>query len=789
MFKLNLKIALRNLRRDFAVALINIGGLAVALTAFILILLYVRYESSYDKGNPNYKNIYLVGRDLKDFKTNYTQPGLTKLIKLQCPEVLAIGKMLPYSLDFALINKGARAYVKNSLAVDYTAAKMFNLIPEHGLRRPAGKEERLFYLNPASMEVLFPHKKDDAPELVAMGSTGSGITGTISGRIVPDPQSNIRFDALAVANELGENEGFSTPNYFTYIQVKPGTDIAALQLKIDRLLKQGMAMNKDLSPEDQSRAIVFLDPLANLHLRPQAGNDTGYKVVVALFVLGLLVVVIACINFTNLSIAQANRRAKEVGVKKVLGAYRNTLSAQFLVEILIQCLLAMVFALMLAELCLPAFNGLFEVPLSLRAGVADLSWMLPLLLLIVTLISGVYPAAVLSAYKPAKVLKGNFQTSIAGTWLRKSLLVVQFTIAVIFISGILIVSGQVQYMQTEETGFNANQVVFIKNMTHFEKPEVFAPVRDKILAIEGVQSATVATNLPDGSKPGSNSYSLQGKEALLDMVDVDFDYFETLGIKFSAGRSFSQAFKTDTANSAIINEAAVAKYGFGDPIGKIIHGCQLDYKIVGVIKDFKAQGFEHAVQPTIYTINDPCGNARTSIMIKVDAGHMTDVLAKLKAAWPEINKVDGEDFRYEFLDELYGRLFKKQEQLQSVFFAASMLTIFIALMGLFAFSRFMTNNRGKELAIRKILGATHLQLYNLLNGSFLWLLFIANVFAWPLAYVLAGKWLETFAYRVEISMFPFVAAGLITAFLTLLTVTVQAFKAVHTTPADILKHD
>jgi putative ABC transport system permease protein len=581
MFKLNLKIALRNLRRDFSISLINIGGLAVALTAFILILLYVRYESSYDQGNPNYKNIYLVGRDLKDFKTNYTPPGLTRLIELQCPEVVAVGKMQPSSLDLALINKGARAYIKNSLAVDYAAARMFNLIPEHGLRRPKGQEERLFYLNPASMAVLFPNKRDAAPELVSMGSTSSGITATVSGRIVPDPHSNIRFDALAVANQLGENEGFSTPNYFTYIQVKPGTDMAALQVKIDRLLKQGMEMNKDLSPEDRSHSIIFLDPLANLHLRPQAGNDTGYKVVIALFVLGLLVVVIACINFTNLSIAQANRRAKEVGVKKVLGAYRKTLSLQFLLEILIQCLLAMVFALMLAEVCLPLFNRLFEVPLSLSAGAADLCWMLPLLLLLVTLVSGVYPAAVLSAYKPAQVLKGNFQTSIAGAWLRKSLLVVQFTIAVIFISGILIVNGQVQYMQTEDTGFNPNQVVFIKNLTMFGKPEVFAPLRDKMLKIEGVQSATVTSNLPDGSKPGSNTYTAQGKQALLNFVDVDFDYFETLGIKIKAGRSFSKTFKTDTASSAIINETAAAKFGLANPVGKVIRGCQIDYKIVG----------------------------------------------------------------------------------------------------------------------------------------------------------------------------------------------------------------
>jgi putative ABC transport system permease protein len=791
MFKLNFKIAWRNLTRNSMISLINIGGLGIALAAFILIALYVRYETTYDKSNPNYDNIYLIGRDLKDYKTNFTPPPLSKLIEQYCPEVELVGKMQPSSLDFALISKGAKVYVKDWMIVDYNAAKMFNLKPEHGLQRPKGKVERLVYLNKPIMQVLFPSKKDGRPELVAMGSTGSGLTSTISGSIMADPHSNIRFEALGVTNELGADLGFGYPNYFTYIQVKPGTNISDLQSKIDRLLKDGLAKEHDLTPEENKKPIVFLDPLANLHLRPASGNNTNYKVVISLFVLGLLIVVIACINFTNLSIAQANKRAKEVGVKKVLGAYRSMLTFQFLFEILAQCILSIVIALALTELFLPTFNNLFEVPLSLSGGAQDLCWILPMLLVIITLISGIYPAVVLSGYKPAKVLKGNFQTSITSQWLRKSLLAVQFTIAIVFIAGILIVSTQVKYMQTEDTGFNTSQVVFIKNMMLFTKPEVFAPVRDKILKIKGVRSATVTSNLADGSKPGGNSYTLEGKEGLLDFIDVDFDYFETLGIKFKSGRSFSTSFKSDTLNSAIINETAAAKYGLQDPVGKIIHGCSMDYKIVGVIKDFKSEGFEYAVQPTIYALKNPCGNAnaRTNILIKVDANQMSAALASLKADWPDINPKDGENFRYQFLDELYGRLFKKQEQLQSVFFAASMLTIFIAVLGLFAFSKFMTNNRSKEIAIRKILGATNYQLLKLLNSSFLWMLLIANVVAWPIVYVLAGKWLETFAYRIDLSIIPFAMAAIITVLLTLVTVSIQASKAVHANPADVLKYD
>lgn len=789
MFKLNLKIALRNLKRNFSVSFINIGGLSVALAAFLLIVLYVDYETSYDKDNPNYEHIYIVGRDLKDYKTNFTPPVLGEIIKQNCPEVKRVGKMQPTPFDFAIISDHARVYIKNSLLVDYDAAEMFNLQPEVGLKRPAG-EERLFYLEKASVTTLFPNKKDHAPELVMMGTKTAGITGTLHGAIVSDPHSNIRFDALGVANAIGVDEGFAHPNYWTYIQVNPGTDIQALQKKVDRLFKEGMlkAHIEDKSIDEQ-HSIIFLDPLANIHLKPIAGNDTNYKVVIALFILSILIVVIACINFTNLTIAQANKRAKEVGVKKVLGSFRQMLTIQFMFEILVQCMVSMALALILTELLLPAFNNLFEVPLSLSTGNRDLYWILPLVLLGITMIAGVYPALILSGFKPAQVLKGSFHTSLQAAWLRKGLLVVQFTIAVIFIAGILIVSEQVSYMHTEDKGLITEQVVVLKNQTILDKPETFAPMREKILKIDGVKSATVANVTPGGAETGSNSYSIDGREALLDFVDVDFDYFETLGIKLKFGRTFSHEFKTDTSTSAIINESAAAKYGILDPVGKTIRGCNIDYKIVGVIKDFKSQGFEAAVQPTIYSMKNPCGNTRLSIMLKIEGSKMSAALGALKKQWPEINKLDGEDFRYDFLDDLYGRLFKKQEQLESVFFAASMLTIVIAVLGLFAFSKILTSNRSKEIAVRKVLGASDFQVLKLLNSSFLWMLLLANLIAWPFVYVLAKTWLDTFAYRIEISIVPFVIAGIISVLLAVITVTLQASKAVQANPANVLKHE
>ena len=791
MFKLNLKIALRNLWKNRGITAMNVGGLAIALAAFILVTLYFNYETGYDKTNPNYKNIYLVGRIYPDFKTNYTAPPFAKAIKQQFPEVELAGLTKKSFYELAIKHKDKTVFTNKVLSIDYDAARILNLKPEAGLERPTGEQERLFYLSKENMQVLFPGKKDNKPETVSFGSSTSGQFGKVSGVISGNARSNIEFDAVSVGNDIGNHENYGYNNYHTYILVKPGTDVVKLEEKITALYHSELLKGEtDQKTIDEIKQVsTFLDPLANLHLRPKAGNDAPYKILMALSVLGILTLVIACVNFTNLSIAQAARRAKEVGVKKVMGAYRLQLTLQFLTEIWMQCTLATIFALVLAELVLPVFNNLFQVDLVIWQFTNDLFWQLPLILIFITLIAGIYPALVLSGFKPAFVLKGNFSTSKQSFVLRNALLVFQFSIAVIFIIGLFIINAQLKYMRTADLGFNPDQVVYIKNITYFNKPEVFAPVREKIMKIPGIKAATVATEVPDGAENGSNGYAIEGKEKTIDFVDVDFDYFETLGIKLKEGRFFAPGFKTDTANSAILNETAIKAYGITDPVGKIIRGCGMDYKIVGVVKDFKALGFESAIEPTIYAIKNPCGNQKINILLKIEENQMAAALAALKTQWPSINPKDGEDFRYDFLDERYGKLFKKQEQLQSVFFSATLLTVFIAALGLFAFARYLTNSRTKEIAVRKILGASDLHILKLLNRSFFVMVLLANVISWPVAYLMTKKWLETFVYRIDLSVLPFVISAVVTIGISIATVSIQAAKAVKANPVDALKYE
>ncbi|WEK18214.1 MAG: ABC transporter permease [Candidatus Pedobacter colombiensis] len=796
MFRLNLKIALRNLWKYRGYTAINIGGLAIALGAFILGAIYVRFETSFDHNVPNYKQIYQVGRILPDRKTTYTSLSLAKAMKDAIPEIENVGRSRRTDFEFAAHTNDARIYLKDVMTVDYSLAKMFNLEIEGGLAKP--KEGALnLYMSKEQVKAIFPKKTPDFPVRVGIGPKNAMQYGDVTGIVSHNSaHSNLAFDALVITEDAGKDQEPSAHNYYTYISVKGGTDMELLKQKVDaifkeELKKEGLNTNNqkdatELKKANQSE--IFLDPLDNLHLRPVAGNNTNYKIVMSLSVLTVFVMVIACVNFTNLTIAQTNKRAKEVGVKKVLGASRLSLVFQFLIEILMQCMVALVIAVILAEIFLPIFNDVFSVSFSLWKGNYELIWQLPLVLLIITLISGVYPALVLSGFKPVSVLKGNLQTSFKTLWLRNALLVIQFTVAIVFMAGLLIVSSQLKYMRTEDTGFKAGQVVYIKNMVWFDRG-YFENMKSRILKIPGVNSFTVASDVPDGTRPGRVDYAMDGKMLGMDIVHVDFDYFETLQMKLKEGRFFSKNFPADAENGIVLNEAAAAAYGITQPVGKTIRGCDQDYRIVGVVKDAKMQGFEAAVEPTVYTVKSTCANGKMKLMMNIDPDHMAGALATLKSEWKDLNKMDGDDFRYEFMDELYGRLFEKQEQLQSVFYVAAMLTIFIAIIGLFAFSAFTISSRIKEISIRKVLGATDFNILSLLNSFFVRMVLIANLIGWPIAYIVAQRWLESFAYRIELPVFPFVLAGLISIFLTVLTVSFQARNAMKLNPVDALKYE
>lgn len=791
MFRLNWKITFRNLWKNKGYTAINIGGLAIGLAGFILVMVYVNYETGYDKENPNLDNIYLIGRDLGDTKTNFTPSPLAKQILEKCPEIVSAGRMKDPSFEIPMYSESGVVYLKNFVAMDYSLAKILQINPEGGLQKPEGTVRQI-YLPEVAAAILFPGKDKVTNEGIAIGIK-SGNPVVVTNVIKKTAShSSVTYDALAVGLDIAEGfEGYAYNNVFTYIQVRPGTDISNLSRKIDRIYHVAMTgeLGADADKRNAGQHVLFLDPLKNQHLRPAYGSDINYRIVIALSALSMLILIIACINFTNLTVAQATVRAKEVGVKKVLGASRTALLFQFIIEIFVASLIATALALVIAEIVFNPFNQLFQLNLSLWHGSSDLLWQIPVVLLIITLLAGIYPAVVLSGYQPAIVLKGNMHTSYRTLWLRNSLLIVQFVIAIVFISGVLIINKQVQFIKTQDPGFNAAHVVYIKNMAIYNKPQDFAAVRGRLLQISGIKNVTVASVVPDGGRSSRMGFMVNGKEQVLNVTDIGYAYFETLDVKLVEGRYFSDRFASDTINSAIINETAVREMNLANPVGTMIDGCDRKYQVIGVVKDMKVNGFEKPVAPSVFLMNNQCGNFKTNIMVSVEGKQLADVLAVLKKEWYQINKMDGDNFRYEFLDQVYGKIFVKQEQLQSVFFGFAVLTIFIALLGLFAFAAYTTSKRLKEISIRKILGATNLQLLVLLNSFFLRMVVIANLIGLPLAYIISGKWLEGFAYRIEIPIFPFVMAGILSMIFTLLIVSIQARKSVGSNPAEVLKYE
>ncbi|HEY4196163.1 MAG TPA: FtsX-like permease family protein, partial [Mucilaginibacter sp.] len=510
-------------------------------------------------------------------------------------------------------------------------------------------------------------------------------------------------------------------------------------------------------------------------------------IVKGLIILAIIILIVTGVNFTNLYISQANKRSKEVGIKKVSGILKRRLVFQFLLEIFSQCIVALLVSFVIVIIGLPYFNQLLRVNLLISGINFRVISQLSFTLIALTLLAGAYPSLIMAGFKPVDVLKGN-QLSEKGkfSWIRSGITVLQFTFAIGFIITLIVINQQVRFMKSENPGFTAKQVVYIDNLSLYNRPEKFEPVRARIKAIPGVKEVTVATNIPGDIAPASHEYELEGKAYAMNTIGVDYEYFETLNIGLKQGRIFNSTFPADSAK-AIINEAAATAMNLNNPIGATINGCGGNYKVIGVTKDVKAYGFEEDTKPTIYLMNDHCGLSKTQIMIRAEGKDIPAMLATLNNQWHSINELDGDNFNYHFLDELYGQLFVKQEQLQSVLIYFSALAIFIASLGLFSLAAHANSIRMKEIAIRKVFGATGKELILLLSRPFFYFVLIANIIAWPVSLIIANQWLATFAYRVHLSWIPFVIALFISIIIVAITVCSQSINAVKINPASKLK--
>ncbi|HZE82971.1 MAG TPA: FtsX-like permease family protein, partial [Puia sp.] len=597
-------------------------------------------------------------------------------------------------------------------------------------------------------------------------------------------------------NMFWENWSFTT-----YIKLKQPEKEARLEKGINevyydaRLKKDGRTLEQYQKAGGQTT--LFTDAVGNLHNSPKYGKS-NWKITVVLLILAVFLLVAASINFSNLSVAKAVTRAKEVGIRKALGSGRAQIIWQALMEIAVQCLIGLALAVLLVDLALPYFSRSFGLPLSFtgNAGTAPVSLQIAATLLLIILACGLYPALFLSDFRPAEVLKGNYSKGKKGLFFRNTSLVIQLSLSALFITGIIVIYSQMSYMQHKDIGFNGSQVIRVE-ATQKSREDKFSFIRNALLFIPGVEMVAKSTAVP-GSKyidTSTHNFRYEGRQFRLNTVKVSVDYFRTMDIPLLKGRLFANDRPEDLDNTAIINESAYkilvqgAKAGI-DPVGQLIRfpGCDtLPYAIVGVVKDFNAQGFETRIEPAIYSIsNSHCGyQSGGALLVKIRTGQVQKTLAGITAFW----KTAEPDFpiRYSFLDQDFKNLFIEYDRLGKIILFFTVISILIAAIGLFALTSFLTQQRVKEIGIRRVLGASVASITSLLSRDFVRLVILAIFISMPVAWWALSKWLEDFAYRIDLRWWMFGLAGLITVGITVITVGFRTVKAALANPAESLR--
>ncbi len=793
------RIALRNLWRYKGFSSINIFGLASGMACSLLIFLFVKDEKSYDRFNKDPENIYRV---VKDFVNDdgsrlpdaTTPPAVAPALQKEIPEIEAVTRVFPgWGRDF-LIKYGNKKIVEQRLyRADGSFFNVFTFSFVKGDVKNAFKNTQSIVITEAIAQKYFGDE-DPIGKILSVDDLGNMM---VSGVIKDVPSnSHFHFDFLISVrtfpgNDLDGNWGWY--NFYTYIKLKPNANVASLTKKIQEIYKRNDAEGKN---------IFYVQRLTDIHLTSslkwelESNSDKLYVYVFT--IIGIFILLIAGINYVNLATAKASVRAKEIGVRKVTGALRSSLINQFLTESVITCLIASVLAVAMAQLLLPVVNSLTQKQLTVVGNPAVLVYIF-FSAIFLGIIAGVFPAIYLSSFRPIAVLKGLKLSEKKTLNLRKALVVLQFTISIVLIIGALIISQQMHFIQSAKLGLNKEQVLIAKNT--FSPQERRAFLND-VLQVPGVKRAAAADGVVGGQN-WTNGMRYRGSEnsQLINFLSVSNDFVDVMGMEVKEGRNFSAQFPADTMNngipggpldqnigSVLVNETAIKDLGIPEPaVGKqLLWGNDKDtmyyVTIVGVLKDFHFTSLKNQIKPFAF-VNIP--HRQWYLTLKLSAENMQNTIAQVEKTWKKYSSE--RPFQYAFLDETYARLYQSESRFQKVFISLVILGILIACLGLLGLSTFAAQQRVKEIGIRKVLGASVSNVVSLLSKDFLKLIIAALILATPLAWYFMNKWLQGFAYRINISWWVFVIAAVAAISIALITVSFQAIKAALANPVKSLR--
>ena len=791
MFRNYLKTTFRNLWKHRVFSFINLTGLAIGLTAFFLIFLYVRFELSYDSFHSKTNRIYRVVSDIKTPTETIHAGGpawaVASHAKLDFPEIEAFVRV---SGESFLIRKGdVKFQEENTLFADSSFFRVFDFPLLKGDPNTALKEPfSIVFSETAAKKYFGKENPIGQTVLFTIDAFPAKVTGIM--KDMPD-NSVIKADMLVSMSTNTQNfykeadDQWGSYGLRAFFLLRPGTDPKALEKRFPTFLesRNGTEMKKL-----QMYPTLFLEPLKDVYLHStRDGNQSGNINNVYIFtIIAVFILLIACFNFINLTTARSIERAKEVGIRKVVGAARTQLARQFLGESVVLCFMAFILAFLFTMLLLPLFNQLAGKTIS--HGIFEHPQYILILLLTsvgVGLLAGIYPALVLSGFQPIIVLKGKFSSGTRGLLLRKGLVVVQFTISIALIISTIIVFNQMKYMQSQDLGFNKDQMLII-NTNGDPHRKAF---QQEVSGLPGVKSTTMSSSVPGGGNMGAYSEIENSKGDLqianLDLYFVDFDFILNMNIKMIAGRAFSRDFLSDTTQAMVLNEAAIKMFGYrspGEAVGRRFKQWGREGKIIGVMKDFHFRSLQEVIKPLSMRI-EPEGTSQ--VIIHLAGGHIPQAISAIESKWKAI--IPQRPFSYYFLDEFFDKQYRAEQRFGRLFLNFAILAIFISCLGLLGLASYSTMQRTKEIGVRKVMGASVTNIVNLLSKDFLKLVFISFLVAAPIAWYFMHKWLLGFAYRTNIQYWVFVFAGATALFIALFTVSFQAVRAAVANPARSLR--
>ncbi|MDH4195936.1 MAG: ABC transporter permease [Candidatus Aminicenantes bacterium] len=790
MIKNYLTVTLRNLRKHKAYSLINITGLAIGMACSILILLWVRDELGFDRFHANAGRLYRVYRDeavtAPGSGSALTSPPIAAAFKKDFPEVLKATRFGTWQRRLVAI--GDKSFTEAAyMHADPDFFGMFTFPFVKGNPETALSEPYSVVLTESAAAKYFGVDEPLGRSLNVDRTFDVVVTGVVQD---PPANSSLTFDLLSpfkillteyVGDKNSENWGFNS--FSTFLLLAPSVRAADFNAKLEGYLQRYVE-------EDTDRLAV--QPLTDIHLRSTLGHDYNnrgaIKYVWIFSALALFILAIASINFMNLTTARSANRAREVGLRKVVGARRPQLVRQFFAESILMSLLALGLALILVELFLPPFNALSGKELK-TDWLANLPGFIGCLCLALAtgFFSGTYPAFFLSSFRPIRVLKGSLRTAGGGSALRKTLVIIQFSLSVFLITGTAVISRQLNYMRTKDLGFHKERIIHLRLFG--ELVGKYPVIRERLLRNPDVVAVTASLSLPTNiqNSPGTPEWEGKDPDATMEIKAdfVDFDYAETFGIPIVAGRSFSRNFATDADEAYLVNEEAVRRMGLAAPaVGKRFAFWGRQGRIVGVMKDAHFQTFHQRIEPLVFKIFPDWFRF---LYIKVRAGDTASALTSIEKTWTSLGL--GYPFDYRFLDEDFENLYRTEARMGTLFRTFAGLAVFIACLGLFGLASFMAEQRTKEIGIRRILGASVPRITAMMSREFASWVLVANLVAWPAAWYFMSRWLQGFIYRADLSPWSFVVSGAVALAIALVTVVTLSVRAASGSPADALRYE